>query len=505
MKIQILVRSADWLNSAGTRIRYARLKRELNALGWHLAIDPIANISEGLRLNADIYLFSKCQDAAALMLADMLREAGALVGFDLFDDYFSGQDSLTFGYRAFQRALCGKVDFLLCSTGRMAEIARDFDPQVPLHVMNDPHDPILTATVARSLGVRLAKAQDNRSVDVVWFGHGNNPIFPIGLNDAVAFGPELEALGQAGWEVRLKVLTNPDALDQAVLGALQTLPAQVSIEDWSEAGEAAALDQALIAFLPVNFQNFSIAKSLNRAVSALARGTQVLSPGFPLYEALGPFIYRSGQALADDLARGSLRLNSASLDDLAKRFAAIADPTEEAAELVRFFAGLAAPQARPVEQRVMRGIIHGSSSPPAIHRLCNAMGWLSLGSPYSRIHQPFHAEIAQFDPHGKLELRVSREGYARLPDGVRESAIQLDRSTPGYSHLIPLPDCPAGRLLAAATPEMWSSRAARILSFPSLMQATGEVYRDIFPQTRLLYSELEVPLTVAELTGEPGQ
>ena len=505
MKIQILVRSADWLNSGGTRIRYLRLKRELNALGWKLAIDPISSINEGLRLNADIYLFSKCQDVGALMLTDMLREAGALVGFDLFDDYFSGQESATFVHRVFQRALIGRVDFLLCSTERMSAIARDSDPQVPIHVMNDPHDPVARTIVDSSIGARLLQAQESRTLEAVWFGHGNNPVFPVGLHDVVAFGAEFQVFRQAGWQVRLKVLTNSDAIDQAVLGALQTLPAQVQVEEWSEAGEAISLDRALLAFLPVNFQNFSIAKSLNRAVSALARGAQVFSPGFPLYEALGSFIYRSGPDLVDDLARGALKLNGGSLDALAARFAKIADPAQEAIKLIHFFDGLTQRPACSVEARAMRGIIHGSSSPSSIHRLCKSLGWLSLGSPYSLYHQPFHAEIAQFEPAGSLELRVSREGYARLADQWRDSAQPLARSVDGYSHIVPLPDSSAGRELATATPEMWKSRAARILTFSSLMRATQEVYREVFPQTYLLVSEHEMPLTVAEPERENGQ
>lgn len=505
MKIQILVRSADWLNSAGTRIRYARLKRQLNALGWHLAIDPIAAINDGLRLNADVYVFSKCQDTGAMMLAEMLREAGALVGFDLFDDYFSGSDSLAFGHRLFRRSLVSRVDFLLCSTRRMANIASDFDPQVPVHVLNDPHDPISSANVAQSIRTRLAEAHAGRTIKLVWFGHGNNPIFSVGLSDAVAFGSELAALRRAGWQVQLHVLSNQDALDEAIIGPLQTLPAEVTVEEWSEAGEAAALDRALVAFVPVNFQNFSIAKSLNRAVSALARGAQVLSPGYPLYDPLAPFIYKSVQELGDDLTARQLKLDEQSVQDLTSRLAAIADPKHEAEQLIQFLIRLKGNAALPVEERVMRGIIHGSASPPAIHRLCKSLGWLSLGSPFSRLHQPFHAEIAQFEPGKALELRVSREGFARLGDNWREGAQPLARSADGYSHLIPFPKNAAGRVLAEAKSIMWESRAARIVAFPTLMHATREVYAEIFPQTRLLYSEQEMPLSAQEPFVEGGK
>jgi hypothetical protein len=505
VKIQIIVRSADWLNSAGTRIRYARLTREIKALGWQLAIDPIGSFGGELALNADIYLFSKCQDAGALMLAEMLREAGALVGFDLFDDYIGGQESLTLMHRAFHRQLIGNLDFLLCSTERMADVARVYDPLVPLHVMNDPHEGGALSNLPRSLASRRALAETNRAIDIVWFGNGNNPLFPVGLEDVVAFGAELGELCQAGWQVRLKVLSNPDALDVAVLGELQTLPVQVSVEPWSEAGEVAALQQALVAFLPVNFQHFSTAKSLNRAVSALVRGAQVFSPGFALYRALDPFIYRSARELADDLAGNRLKLDEASIEALGQRLATIADPAHEARALVHFLDSLPILQGCSPEERAMRGIIHGANSPSSLHRLCTSLGWLSLGSPLSRFHQPYHAEIGQFEPEGELELRVSREGHARLADEWRERAAPLGSKAKGYSHQVPLPDSPAGRTLTAANPSMWGTRAARIVTGPSVMGATEAVYREIFPQTRFLVSDLEMRPIMPKLGAELPQ
>lgn len=495
MKIQIFVRSADWLKTAGTRIRYQRLKRELDVLGWTMAIDPIAAIQDGLRLNADVYLFSKCQDAGALMLAHTLREAGALVGFDLFDDYFSGFESMAFGRRTFQRSLVGEVDFLLCSTQRIAGIVEGHVPGTPIHVMNDPHDLVSKHDLRSSLAARLARARDNRRVDMVWFGHGNNPVFPVGLDDTIGFGAELDLLRNEGWGVRLDVLSNVDALDGALLNRLQALPMEVTVETWSEAREMAALDQALVAFLPVNFQSFSIAKSLNRAVSALARGAQVLSPGFPLYDALDPFIYRSVRDLADDLASNPLKLSYGNVDELISLFDQLADPAREARDLVMFLDGLTSPCAVPVDERVYRGIIHGSSSPPAIDRLCKSLGWLSLGSPFSGRHQQFHATMGEFGAGGSFSARVSREGYIRLADEWRENARPLVGSFDGYTHEVPLPDTAAGQTLASVVPEMVNTRAVRILTFRPLMSAAAEVYQQFFPATHLLCSEQETPLT----------
>jgi hypothetical protein len=177
MKIQVFVRSADWLHSAGTRIRYRRLQPEFARLGYSLAIDPISTIREGLKLNADIYLFSKCQDAGALMLADMLREAGALVGFDLFDDYISGDSSITFAQRDFQRSLSGRVDFLLCSTERMSTVARLMFSTIrsSQQLVKGSHNSSTTRPTRRaepdgsmSFGLARATTLCSRSGSVIW-------------------------------------------------------------------------------------------------------------------------------------------------------------------------------------------------------------------------------------------------------------------------------------------------------------------------------------------------
>ena len=502
MKFQILIRSEDWLDSAGTRIRYMRLKRDFDALGWKLAINAIGSIYEGLALNADVYLFSKCDNASALMLAEMLREAGAIVGFDLFDDYVSGQESLTFEHRNFFQQMIGRVDFLLCSTERIAQVCHAFAPLTPVHVMNDPHGGIDAGSLALSIDAKMKLTQETRVVDVVWFGQGGNPIFPVGLSDAVAFGAELEALEHAGWQVRLKVLANPEALNQAVLGALQSLPVQVSIETWSQAAESEALKRAMVAFLPVNYQNFSIAKSLNRAVSALTMGAQVLAVGFPLYAPLKAFVYRSAEELSQDLQRGKLRLDKSSVGSLSERLVDIADPQQEARALIGFLNGLNVLPAVPVEQRKMRGIIHGSVSTAAIHRLCTSLGWLSLGSPLSRMHQRFHAEIAEFESDRGLEIRVNQEGLARLGDHWRKSAQKLGRGNgTEYTHKVPLPESEAGRHLSTANPVMWCTRASRMLAGPGLMRATVSVYEEIFPETRFLVSEREAAVLFSEQSG----
>ena len=88
---------------------------------------------------------------------------------------------------------------------------------------------------------------------------------------------------------------------------LRRLAVPYSVEEWSEERERLLLSRALVSFLPVNAQNFSVVKSLNRAVSALCAGCQVLSSGYPLYESLAPFVYRDPDRLLEIFAGARCR------------------------------------------------------------------------------------------------------------------------------------------------------------------------------------------------------
>lgn len=503
MKLQVFVRSAAWLETAGTRIRYQRLQSELARLGCACAIDPISSVREGLKLGADVYLFSKCHDAGALMMADMLREAGALVGFDLFDDYISGQESLTFGQRAFQRGLRGRVDFMLCSTPQMALAARAYDQTTPVHVLNDPVETFAPGDLARLLQAKLDRARTTRRLDVVWFGQAGNPLFPVGLSDLIAFGDRLGGLARAGWQLQLQVLTNDNGLDPETLAGLRQLPVPVELRNWSLDRERAALQQAALAFIPVNYQPFSTAKSLNRAVTALSHGAQVLSPGYELYADLDPFIYADEEDLSRDLDKGILRLRPETTGALTETFSRIADPAAEAVAFVSFLNGLPPGSVqRPVRQRRLRAILHGAETVPATGGLCRALGWLSLASPYCALVRPFHAAVALLSGRPEPVVVLTKEAIARLTPQARRQLTPLNSTeAAGYSHCLPLPAEEAGQRLAGLSPAMVQAGPLRAMTYRAIMAATEAVFLDLFGDMIIVWSELEPHLVMAQ---EPG-
>ncbi|MCK0208526.1 hypothetical protein MWN33_10835 [Starkeya koreensis] len=389
MKILVVTPHAEYERRAGARIRYGRLREPLQRLGVELALQPVAGFADADRLDADVYLLSKCHDPAALVLAQAARMRGRRVGIDLFDDYFSQMNDPRFAHlRAWLAAATRLADFVLCSTPAMCEIARLYAPHLPVHVLNDPFDRFDAAGLEARLAAKSARLRSSGRLQIAWFGIGDNPHFPVGLRDLAAFGDRLADLQGRGLDVHLRVLTNRSAATVDVLAGLRHLPVPYTLHEWGEGEERALLDESYAAFLPVNAQPFSVAKSLNRAVTALCAGAQALSAGYPLYEPLAPFVYREAGELVDDARAGTARLRDASLADLAVRLDEIANPEREAQGLVGLIGSLSpgagkAPDSRTSGEPPCAALVHGLHTSELSHDLARRYGVLSVGTPFA--------------------------------------------------------------------------------------------------------------------------
>ncbi|WP_121118335.1 hypothetical protein [Croceibacterium ferulae] len=498
MNIQVLVQGEQWLNRAGVRIRYRRIAPHLLPLGSSLSVDVIGAQVNRDRVGADVVILSKCTDARGLTVAEVLREKGVIVGVDLFDDYFSTRTGPCLPHREMLRQMAKRVDFFLCSTARMQQVSRQFAPDMPVHVLNDPFDDFDKDALARQLNDKAKSALANRKFEVLWFGNGDNPVFPVGLEDLAAFSASLRKLAGGGFDVNLRVLTNLRALGVHNLARLRNLPVPTTIEEWSEERERECLKQALVSFIPVNFQNFSIAKSLNRGISALTGGTQVLSPGYQLYDKLGSFLYHEPNRLLDDLAAGTLRLRPATLDPLGRQMNDLADPGTEAARLCAFVRELDAARAQTViarpKQRFSRAVLHGRTSVSSVDGLCRQVGWLSIASPFTSSKRPFDVNIGFFGDRQTVHIRFSREGLKFVRPEWRSSITDFANPSSNFAGGMDVPDGPGATILRRLRPAMIETRAGRILHYASVIQATEDIIGRILEDTALTLSEKENPL-----------
>jgi hypothetical protein len=503
MKFCVLAPKEAYLDQAGVRIRYQRVAPHLEAAGHSLEIRVIDDIKAVGDLDHDAFLFSKVYDARSFLVAQHLHRDGRLVGVDLFDDYFSqGADSRFVRHREWLRTMAGWSDYVLCSTPRMKSVAAGFMPGTPVHILNDPFEQVDLERMASAAERTLERTLRHRVLDVAWFGNGDNPHFSVGLKDVHAFGPVLRDLERTGLKVRLKLLTNRRALAVQGLEALGRLPVPWTIDEWSLAGEEALLRESLVAFIPVNAQAFSVAKSLNRAVSALSSGTQVLSVGYPLYEPLHGFVYRDAASFLADVEARTPRVRRETLPALMDRFADWADPRSESERLIAFFAALARQKAYAAKSlsaqdpRIV-GVVHGVRSGADVHQLAQRHKHFSISSPFSsdspnydlRITGGMNGEPVSIDLEERTLQGLRQELHERLAPAVSRTGRQVRRLELGT--LYPGPAAVIARAMSHR-----SSRLANLSAYDSALGAEFDVLRSIFPGLELLLSEAEPPYGV---------
>jgi hypothetical protein len=411
MKVTVLVPSEEYKSYAGARIRYGRLTPELQRSAVSLTMVDIAQFRPS-HSEADALIISKCHDARSLVAAAGARNLGQLVGVDLFDDYFSqASDPRLSRYRDWLSQMMELCDFALCSTDKMVEVARSYRTNIPTHVLNDPEPGERPVDILDLVERKIADALTSRQLKLAWFGVGDNPFFSVGLTDLASFAPMLTELAIAGFDLELTVMTNARALKSDGLELISKLPLKVKIVEWREDSERALLSDAFAVFLPVNAQRFSAAKSLNRAITALSFGCQILSAGYPLYHALGEFIYREPAELLADLLTGSMRFSRSSFGYYRVVVGTLASAEAEAQSAVRFLRSLGSRASNA--SAVPIALVHGVGTIGTAHKMVQALGGLSIASPFSTAPLGYDV-IFQGETVSEMRMLVSEKAARRL-------------------------------------------------------------------------------------------
>jgi hypothetical protein len=389
MNICIVVPASEYLQQAGARIRYFRMREELDALGLHIDFRDVAELKNPKYFEHDIYIISKCYDVRSVVLSHYLKQHNKIVGVDLFDDYFSQTTDSRFSrLRFWLRSLASQCDFGMCSTLNIKSVAEQYLLTQPIHVMNDPYGQFDTETLAESLDTKLSTLQDTKQLEILWFGIGDNPNFEVGLKDLLGYACLLSDFKGKGLDVSMRILTNRLALTADNLALLQQLPIEFVIEEWSEQAEERLLDAAFMCFLPVNSQSFSAVKSLNRAIACLSHGVQILSPGFNLYQSLKDFTYRTSHEIIKDIEAGKPKLRSDKLDELTSLMDQYASPKVEAKLLATFFKEVTVQQSEKlhkieeIDAGVKNTLLHGLNSSGDAHKFIQQLRGLSVGTPF---------------------------------------------------------------------------------------------------------------------------
>lgn len=488
MRITAFVADDQALGSAGVRIRYDRLRPALSALGHQLDVVVATAAITDEQLKTDCAIITKVYDGRAAALARRLRVQGARVGVDIFDDYFSQRDDARFTQlRGWMTQLAPHLDFALCATGPMRDRLARLLPGLPAHVINDPHEPLDPKAIAASVAEAAARARRDRVIPIAWFGIGDNGHFQVGLDDVAAFGGHLSAFARHGWSARLRVLTNPRAMTVARLEGLARLPIPYEVEEWTAPRQEALLRDALVSFLPVNAQAFSTVKSMNRGVSALLGGTQVLSVGYPLYAPLGPMIYHDAGAILDDLDHDRLRLRRATLPVLSELLSRAGDPDFEAGALAAFLAARTAQAGTAPHGPLV--VVHGCQSTGITHKAVGRLGALSIAHPFLPAPR-FNPDLALSSVGADLVADLSRRGRDRLAHDLRDLVVPAGESR--FRLVLPVQalGLQPGQ---APSPGARTGMMAQLASYDAGLVLLRAAIRHLFGADELVISERAAP------------
>jgi hypothetical protein len=503
MRICIIAPNDSYLALAGSRIRYGRVREHLAKRGVTLDTCVISDLRRRTKLEHDVYVISKIYDSRSPVIAQILSRAGKIVGIDMFDDYFSQSDDSRFvHHRDWLRGLRGTIDFVMCSTPRMKSIMADYMPDVPAHVMNDPFETFDATLLSKRIEGNIERALANRQINVGWFGVGDNPHFPVGLHDLSAFGEALSVWRNRGYDVHLSVLTNLRALKVGGLEMLRRLPVSPMLDEWSEEKERRLIAGSIFCFLPVSTQPFSIAKSLNRAITTLTGGSQVLSAGFPLYEPLNAFIYRDPDQLVRDIESRRPAMRRALMPRLRTLLTEWADPATEAEKLQVFLKELVARRrVRAADTsyavRPICGILQGRRNSGECHKFVQAIGQISVASIFAVGSLNYDMAFTLSETPGVLDLEISQPVAELLTPAQRALLQRVDPPHGKRNQRLSAVMQDDVLALLAATPERLAGMVLPSVFYPRIMEQMRKVLASLLPEVSMHMSETDPIFSVA--------
>ncbi len=285
---------ADKVDSSLASIRYRMLQplAALRARGVPIELFDPAQSPESY----DAIIFCKSQGERAVEIAQAARAAGRAVIYDMCDNLFVahriGHASAARIERV--RTLIGLATHTSFSTATLAEqIAEEVRIDAPQTVIPDaldvePATGSLHGVFERWEMGRLRRFlhRHDGALHCVWFGKSLGRVSGyVHIEAAVAQLRDFAATN--GTAVTLTVISN-DRLNFMRAARRWELP--VHYMPWTQgtAPQATALHQ--VAVIPLENNNYTAGKTMNRPATAMLLGLGVVADAIPSYEELRPFI-----------------------------------------------------------------------------------------------------------------------------------------------------------------------------------------------------------------------
>lgn len=286
---------ADKIDPALASIRYRMLQplAALQARGVPIEAFDAMRAPESY----EAIIFCKSQGERAVEIAAAARAAGRAVIYDMCDNLFAahriGHASTARIERV--RQLLGLATHATFSTATLAEqIADEVAFDAPRTVIPDALD-VAAPTDAPAPGIRerwaLRRldrflARHRGALHCVWFGKSLGRVSGyVHIDEAVA---QLRAFSSAsGTPVTLTVISN-DRLGFWRAAARWKLP--LHYLPWTQATASQAIAAHRVAVIPLETNNYTAGKTMNRPATALLLGLGVVADAIPSYEELRPFL-----------------------------------------------------------------------------------------------------------------------------------------------------------------------------------------------------------------------
>ncbi|MBL8859305.1 MAG: hypothetical protein JNL28_12415 [Planctomycetes bacterium] len=267
-------------NTASTRLRCVLPMRYLASAGTP---GEFADQSQPGRYS--VLVAEKAYSEADLDLATRARASGAAVVFDLCDNHFLPRDEDRKDPARRER-LARMLSLADVVTTCSDELARRIDHPRVLVVDDTLEDWSAVKPPGPITHFRNFRARMQRGARLVWFGAGGRIDPPFGLVDLERIRPELDTLHKR-LPIVLDVITDSRDRAQETLRGAQFPWRFVR---WRLDTFPHMLARAEIALLPVKIHEFTVGKSANRVLTALALGVPVVADPLASYRPLERFV-----------------------------------------------------------------------------------------------------------------------------------------------------------------------------------------------------------------------
>jgi hypothetical protein len=289
-------------SNAGYKVRTKPITDALNNYGFSIDIiqlsDFIANY-QTLKSSYEIVVFSKLYKDIALLLASDLKKSGKILVLDLFDNYLTySPSSLARGLQRRMATIVSLANGVIASTENMKQIVQKLGHQNVVHI-GDPIQPNLN-------GDQFLNKWYSSSNELIftWFGISGNPFYNAGLMDLIESVRRIANLFrqlEPIYQCRLVICTNNNPEIVRVLEVMRSHSIPTSFQLWEVETFETLMSQTHCVLIPTNKTPFVMAKTHNRASTALMSGCLVLVDDHPEYNQLVPHVYQNWSSCSSDL------------------------------------------------------------------------------------------------------------------------------------------------------------------------------------------------------------